>query len=62
MSLELLLAIGVNLVGLGAVYGGIRAEMRWLAEGLKEVKLDVTLAHDRIDKIYFKLDRGNAPQ
>jgi hypothetical protein len=59
MSLEFLLAVAVNLVGLGAVYGGIRAQIHSLAEGLKEAKDRADNAHARID-VYF--DRRSEPR
>lgn len=49
MNFELMIAIGVNLLGLGAAYGGIRAEIRNLSQGVQEAKASARRAHERLD-------------
>jgi hypothetical protein len=57
MSFEVLLAVAVNLVGLGFAYGGIRAQIQNLGDGLKEAKKRADAAHARIDEL---IDRRSA--
>lgn len=45
---ELLNIVGIILAA-GAVYGGIRADLRGMHQGLQDVKESATAAHRRID-------------
>jgi len=49
MSAELLISLATNLVALGAVYGGIKAEIRNLTAGVLEAKHTAERAHARMD-------------
>jgi hypothetical protein len=42
------------LIGAGAVYGGIRADLKHILKSLDEVKESVSLAHRRIDAVILK--------
>ena len=49
MSPDILIGLAVNLIALGAVYGGIKAEVRNLAAGVMEAKQIGERAHARMD-------------
>lgn len=53
-----LLQIVYALVGAGAVYGGIRADLRSMHERIKEAQETAKQAHARLD---IHLERRNAP-
>ena len=52
MSFDQLVIIATNLVALGAVYGGIKAELRGLTAGVLEAKHSAERAHARMDQFF----------
>ena len=52
MNLDLIVVIAVNLIALGAVYGGIKAELRGLTAGVLEAKQSAERAHARMDGFF----------
>lgn len=47
---EIVAHVGTALVGAGAVYGGIRADIRSMHERIREAKDAAAAAHRRIDE------------
>jgi hypothetical protein len=47
------------LIGAGAVYGGIRADLRFLHRRVDEAIDSVTRAHQRIDEVLSRRKRKN---
>lgn len=51
---EMLLTIGGQLIAAGAIYGGIRADLRSHQERLAAVEKDTERAHARVDQLLMK--------
>lgn len=49
-----LMMLAGQLLVAGAIYGGIRSDVRALHEGVKEAKANGNKAHERIDSLLTK--------
>ncbi len=51
---QLLVTLASQLLAAGAVYGGIRADLRHIHERIESVKEEVERAHARMDQLLMK--------
>jgi len=51
IDVSTVMAIVANLVGLGAIYGGIRSDIKAMCESIKENKTDIESVNRRVDDI-----------
>lgn len=58
MTPEMITQLVYALIGAGAVYGGIRADLRGMHERIVTAEKSASRAHERIDQ---HLDKGQVP-
>lgn len=55
-----LIQIGAYICVAGAIYGGIRQDIKNLHSGVSEAKAAASRAHERIDNFYERVNHGKA--